>query len=64
MSSAKGVIKNGQVIASETEQDIFSALGFAYVEPEEREAINGEQAAEWNKEEQQTGGCKWRRLCI
>jgi DNA polymerase (family 10) len=38
LSAKKGVIKNGKVIASRTEEEIFQALGMSFVEPEKREA--------------------------
>jgi len=38
LSAAKGVIKDGKVIASRTEEEIFKALGMSFVEPEKREA--------------------------
>jgi DNA polymerase (family 10) len=37
LSAAQGVIKDGKVIASRTEEEIFAALGLAYVEPKDRE---------------------------
>jgi DNA polymerase (family 10) len=37
LSAKKGVIKNGKVIASRTEEEIFKALGMDFVEPEKRE---------------------------
>lgn len=37
LSAAQGVIKDGKVIASKTEQEIFEALNMKYVEPEKRE---------------------------
>ena len=37
LSAADGVIKDGKVIASRTEEEIFAALGLAYVEPKDRE---------------------------
>jgi DNA polymerase (family 10) len=39
LSAAHGVLKieDGKVIASRTEEEIFSALGLAYVEPKNRE---------------------------
>ena len=37
LSAAKGVIKDGKVIASRTEEEIFKALGIDFVEPEKRE---------------------------
>jgi len=37
LSSAQGVVRNGKVIASETEQEIFEALGMEFIPPEERE---------------------------
>ena len=37
LSSAQGVLRNGKVIASETEQEIFEALGMEFIPPEERE---------------------------
>jgi DNA polymerase/3'-5' exonuclease PolX len=37
LSAKKGVIKNGKVIASRTEEEIFQALGMDFVEPEKRE---------------------------
>jgi len=36
LSAAKGVIKEGKVIASRTEQEIFKALEMEYVPPEKR----------------------------
>ena len=37
LSAARGVIKDGQVIASRTEQEIFAALCLDYVAPGDRE---------------------------
>jgi DNA polymerase (family 10) len=37
LSAKDGVIKNGKVIASQTEEDIFKALCMEYVPPEKRE---------------------------
>lgn len=37
LSAAQGVIKDGKVIASRTEEEIFEALGLDYVPPEKRE---------------------------
>lgn len=37
LSAAKGVIKGDVVIASQTEEEIFEALGLEYVKPEDRE---------------------------
>jgi len=37
LSAAKGVIKDGKVIASRTEEEIFKALNMDFVEPEKRE---------------------------
>ena len=37
LSAAKGVIKDGKVIASRTEEEIFKALKMDFVEPEKRE---------------------------
>jgi DNA polymerase (family 10) len=37
LSAAKGVIKEGKVIASVTEQEIFAALNMPYIEPQDRE---------------------------
>jgi DNA polymerase/3'-5' exonuclease PolX len=37
LSAAQGVIKDGKVIASRTEEEIFAALGLGYVEPKDRE---------------------------
>jgi DNA polymerase (family 10) len=37
LSAKKGVIKNGKVIASRTEEEIFQALEMDFVEPEKRE---------------------------
>jgi len=37
LSAADGVLKDGQVIASGTEEAIFKALGMGYVPPERRE---------------------------
>ena len=37
LSAAKGVIKDGKVIASRTEEEIFKALEMDFVEPEKRE---------------------------
>ena len=37
LSAALGVIKDGKVIASRSEQEIFEALGMEFVEPEKRE---------------------------
>jgi len=36
LSSEKGLMKDGKVIASKTEEEIFQALGMDYVEPEDR----------------------------
>jgi len=36
-SAARGVIKEGRVVASRTEEEIFQALGIDYVPPENRE---------------------------
>lgn len=41
LSAAKGVIKDGFVVASRTEEEIFAALGLAYVEPKNREVLKG-----------------------
>jgi len=38
LSAARGVIKEGRVVASRTEEEIFQALGIDYVPPENREA--------------------------
>jgi len=38
LSAKDGVIKDGQVIASRTEEEIFKALCLEYVAPEQREA--------------------------
>jgi len=38
LSASQGVLKNGKVIASESEEEIFEALGLDYVPPEKREA--------------------------
>jgi DNA polymerase (family 10) len=37
LSAKKGVIKDGKIIASRTEEEIFKALGMDFVEPEKRE---------------------------
>lgn len=37
LSAAEGVIKDGKVVASRTEEEIFAALGLGYVEPKDRE---------------------------
>jgi DNA polymerase (family 10) len=37
LSAARGVIENGSVIASKTEEEIFKALVLEYVRPEDRE---------------------------
>jgi DNA polymerase/3'-5' exonuclease PolX len=37
LSAAKGVIKDGKVIARGTEEEIFQALQMDYVIPEQRE---------------------------
>lgn len=37
LSAKEGVIKDGKIIASRTEKEIFEALGMEYVEPENRE---------------------------
>ena len=37
LSAAKGVIKDGKIIASKTEQEIFEALNMEFVAPEKRE---------------------------
>ena len=37
LSAKEGVIKDGKIIASRTEKEIFQALGMKYVEPENRE---------------------------
>jgi DNA polymerase (family 10) len=37
LSAAQGVIKDGKVIASRTEEEIFQALNMDFVEPEKRE---------------------------
>jgi len=37
LSAKQGVIKDGQVIASRTEEEIFKALDMNYVPPEDRE---------------------------
>jgi len=37
LSAADGVIKDGQVIASRTEEEIFAALAMPFVPPEKRE---------------------------
>lgn len=37
LSAAQGVIKDGKVIASRSEKEIFRALGMEYIEPENRE---------------------------
>jgi DNA polymerase (family 10) len=37
LSAAQGVLKNGNVIASRTEEEIFTALGLAYIVPKDRE---------------------------
>jgi len=38
LSAAQGVVSNGQVVASRSEEEIFSALGLGFVEPKNREA--------------------------
>jgi DNA polymerase (family 10) len=38
LSAKEGVIKDGKVIASRTEEEIFKALGMDFVEPQKREA--------------------------
>jgi DNA polymerase (family 10) len=38
LSAANGVIKDGKVIASRTEEEIFKALELDFIEPEKREA--------------------------
>jgi DNA polymerase (family 10) len=43
LSACEGVVTQdgfGQVVASRTEEEIFTALGLAYVEPKDREAWN------------------------
>ena len=37
LSAARGLIKNGKVIASRTEKEIFQTLGMEYIEPQNRE---------------------------
>jgi len=37
LSACRGVIRDGKVIASKTEQEIFAALGLSYVEPGDRD---------------------------
>jgi len=37
LSAKEGVIKDGKIIASRTEKEIFETLGMEYVEPENRE---------------------------
>lgn len=37
LSAKQGVIKDGKVVASRTEEEIFKALGMDFVEPENRE---------------------------
>lgn len=37
LSAKDGLIKDGKVVASRTEEEIFKALGMDFVEPEERE---------------------------
>lgn len=37
LSAKEGVIKDGKVVASRTEEEIFKALGMDFVEPEKRE---------------------------
>jgi DNA polymerase (family 10) len=37
LSAAQGVIKEGKVIASRTEEEIFKALELEYIRPEDRE---------------------------
>jgi DNA polymerase (family 10) len=37
LSSEKGLMKDGKVIASKTEEEIFQGLGMDYVKPEERD---------------------------
>lgn len=41
LSAKEGVIKDGKVIASRTEEDIFKALDMPFVEPEKREVEKG-----------------------
>ena len=36
LSSSKGLMKDGNIIASRTEEEIFQALGMDYVKPEDR----------------------------
>jgi len=37
LSAKRGVIKDGNVVACETEEDIFRALSMRYIPPERRE---------------------------
>jgi DNA polymerase (family 10) len=41
LSAADGVVKDGKVIASRTEEEIFAALGLPFVEPKDREVKGG-----------------------
>jgi len=38
---SEGLVKDGVVLAGETEEGVFSALGLPYVEPPKREIVNG-----------------------
>jgi DNA polymerase (family 10) len=38
---SEGLIKNGKIIAGETEQGVFEALGLSYPLPTEREIVDG-----------------------
>ena len=40
LSAARGVIKDGKVIASRSEKEIFQALGLPFIPPQEREISN------------------------
>jgi DNA polymerase/3'-5' exonuclease PolX len=43
LSACEGVVAQegfGRIIASKTEEDIFTALGLAFVEPKNREAFS------------------------
>jgi DNA polymerase (family 10) len=37
LSAKQGILKNGEVIASRTEEEIFATLGIPFVKPEDRE---------------------------
>ncbi len=37
LSASDGIIKNGKIIASKTEEDIFNALDLKYIEPRKRD---------------------------